>query len=373
MIHRETFVAQVFACMTALLCAGVSVSVHAELSRPDVSEEMKRVSAGSHRYLVKVYSLPNAQNPGSFSTGSGELIKNSEGVVRIITNQHVVGAESAFAWVQFDGEPAAQKVRVLGRDQLVDIALLEAPSPLPSRARAIPLTRTPLAIGERVYAVGYPGGNRTISFGLIVSLSSPAESSGVGMFFSHQAPIAPGSSGGGLIRFNVQGAEELVGVNTQVGITGGRLVSNFGMSIRPEVIGRIIDRLETERSITHSFLGFIVSDTVRANPFAYELYAKQAYPPRNSGAFVLRIVPQSPAGRAGIQVGDIIKKLEVFAQGRWIAIPFSSAAELSDTVFFDIRQGTRMRFVTERGLQVSTREFVIGGYPQEESQGDQGQ
>jgi S1-C subfamily serine protease len=350
-----------------LLAICTSFAVSAQTPR-DVSRDMNFLSEHMSKYAVKVYAVQNPEKPESMGTGSGELVRSTDGVVRILTNHHVVGPLAETVYVQFDGAPFAQKVRVIGRDPLVDLALLEAPSPLPDRVRPIAIAnaaRSPLAIGNLVYAVGYPSGGRNISYGVINSTTSPHEESGVGIYFTHQAPISPGSSGGLLVRFNASGEPELVGINTQVAVQRNGMVTNMGFSIKPEVIERMIAKLENGQ-VFHAHAGLVVAGTEHANPYAYELGTKRPYPPPRPGIMVVHVAPNSPAHRAGLGRGDMIRKLEVQQGERWVNIPIPSAASLNDSLFFELAPGTTVRFGTTRGTQELTRTLVLERFPQSE-------
>ncbi|MDP3645844.1 MAG: trypsin-like peptidase domain-containing protein [bacterium] len=352
-----------FVLCILLLAVGMSnppIAAYAQGVPRDFAEGMRRIDAESHRYLVKVYVVMDPTKPlESMGTGSGELVRSADGVVRILTNAHVVGS-AATVMVQFDKERFAQEVAVLGVDTLVDLALLEAPRPLPATARPIAIAKRPVAVGDVVYAAGYPGGNRSISYGAVTSLSSGQGSRD--LMFSHQAPIGPGSSGGALIRFTDTGAEELVGINSQVYVLGGQLVSNIGLSIKSRVVERLMAKLEGEHSVTHAFIGVGLSDADKVNPYLFRATGG-TYPPAMSGIVVTHVVNGSPAARAGILPGDVIRKFEVFADGQWFEMPVRSAAELSETVFFDVAAGTQVRATTSRGTQEIGREFVLETYP----------
>lgn len=353
-----------------LLFIALTFPVFAQQSAPDtVGSDMKILSRDMGQFAVKVYSAMDPERSENLMTGSGQLVRGTDGVVRILTNHHVVGEKAEVVWVQFDGMQSAQKVRVRGKDRLTDLALLDAPSPLPVRAKPIKLGKfSDIAIGDRVYAVGYPAGNRTISVGWVNALTTPHEDMGIGIYFTHQSPISPGSSGGSLVKMSAQGEMELVGINTQVAVNAGKLVSNLGFSIRPDVIYRIMAKLEREQVLLHAFAGFIATDTMRAHPFEYEAITKSAYPPTRNEVIVRHSVPGLPAFRAGLSAGDLIRKLEIFADDRWQQIPFSGASALRDEFFFSIPPRSRIRLTTMRGSQEVLREFVPEEYPEQPKQ-----
>lgn len=331
---------------------------HAQTSR-DISRDMARISELMPGFTVKVYVRMNGgTEQEGLATGSGELVRNGDGVVRILTNAHVVGnAETVY--VQFDGQPFAQEVRVIGRGSTtrVDLALLEAPSPLPTSAKPIVIARTSLAIGQQVYALGYPSGNRQVSEGEINSLSSPHEDQGMGIFFTHQAPISPGSSGGPLVRFTATGEPELVGINTQVGVGAGGFITNVSYSIKPEVILRMLSKLETGL-VAHAYAGILLTDTRRANPYMFGIY-----PPPQQGIVIGGVFPESPAARVGLLRGDIVKKVEKQTGDRWENLTSDSATTLRDRIFFDVPPGSVVRFTIMRGKEESQRTLTLEQFP----------
>ncbi len=331
-------------------------------TRPfDPPADMRLISTRMPSFMVKVYSA-DPENPALMGSGSGELVKNSDGVVRIITNQHVVG-KAQKVYVQFDGQPKAQLVSVLGKDPAIDLALLEAP-PLPAGVTHIEFAKS-ISIGDRVYAVGYPSGNRTITGGEVGSLSTRLEDIGIGVYFMHTAPIAPGSSGGALVRIvsTASGNRlELVGINTRVGATATHIVS-IGMSIRADVVERMIPKLESGQA-SRAFLGVLLVDTSRANPYEFS----RAYDQLPDGVIVRFVLPNfpghpNPALRSGIAPGDRITKFEISQDGSWVDIMRgASATQLRDLVFFDVAPDTEVRATTVRGGTRHVRSWRLGEY-----------
>ena len=202
-----------------------------------------------------------------------------------------------------------------------------------------------------------------LSQGIVGSQSTPQGLVGMNLHFSHQAPIAPGSSGGALICLNSQDEEELCGINTAVGVKEGKLISNFGMSIRMQgVVSRLLPKLERERSVSHPLMGIALVDTKRVNPIVYETFAKSSYPPDRPGVMVLQVARNSPAGRSGIQPGDMIRDCEILLEGQWVKFPITSAAQFTEDVFFGVSPGTRMRLKTQRGPETLGREFELDDF-----------
>jgi len=350
----------------SLLILLMPISAYAATPPKDFAEGVQRVNTESRRYLVQIFSLPNPDNPQAMSTGSGELIRSTGGVLRIITNAHVVG-QAKKVMVYFEAGGYAQEVEVLGVDKAVDLALREAPRSLPSFVQPIAIAKTPVHVGDAVYADGYPFGNKNVTFGVITSLSSAYAQSGLDLFNSHQSPVSPGNSGGALVRFTDQGEQELVGINSQIVSKSGGSVY---LSIRASVINRMLVRLEQERSVSHPYMGIVLGDPDRVNPYIIKS-AGGAYPPAVQGIVVIRVAKNSLAARAGIKEGDIIRKFEAFLDGVWFELPVEKAEELVNAVFFDLTPDTRVRIQTTRGSQNIGRDFVLETQPEMKEKEDE--
>ena len=149
---------------------------------------------------------PPVPNPSMPITGSGFIIK-ANGLA--ITNQHVV-QDKEDIYVRLSNGTQT-RAKVLGRDTVGDIALLqiESETPLP----VVPLGDSDaLRVGEFVVAIGSPFGfENSVTFGMISGKRRNfLSSSAVGGYLQTDASINTGNSGGPLL--NMRG--EVVGVNT---------------------------------------------------------------------------------------------------------------------------------------------------------------
>jgi S1-C subfamily serine protease len=331
--------------MLFALCMMVPSAAFAQSAPKDFSEGIRRVKAEIPKYLVQVYAPQG-------STGTGVLIRDEDGILGLTTNAHVVG-QSERVMVRFEGGGYSQEVEVLGKDPAVDIALLKVPENLPTFAQPIDIDTDPAEEGDMVYAAGYPFSNRNLTFGVITSLSSPSGYGGVDVFYSHQVPLAPGNSGGALIRFKSNGKQALIGLNTAISKIG---LVNF--SIRASVISRILPRLKRERTVIHAAMGLGIADPEKANPYSIKA-AGGSYPPGVRGIVVIGVGRGSPADRTQIKEGDIISKFEALMDGEWIELPVTSAENLANAIFFDLPPDTRVRIQTNRGNQTIGRELVL--------------
>lgn len=174
-------------------------------------------------------AVPLVETP--LGRGSGILIDQR----RVVTDAHVVSPFETVT-VRFRDGRTDEAVRVIGLDQMADLAVLELSSSVPYTAAAFG-PGTGLAIGEELYLVGYPasfeeGAQPTISRGL---LSRFRTWEAIGMtYLETDASAAPGLSGGAV----VSSAGAVVGV-TQFAVSSGFTLAASGDDVDARVRGLI--------------------------------------------------------------------------------------------------------------------------------------
>ncbi len=282
------------------------------------------------------------------SLGSGVVFKDKEGL-GIITNNHVISNSPYAAYVVFFGTENAVKVNIIGRDPSLDIALLSVPDRLPLSVTLFDLNKQPLdvSIGDEVYAVGYARGTWMPSVGWMNSKSS----AGSPIFFTHQAPLQPGNSGGPLLRFTEKCVTEVVGINTMMGTVG--LLS---FSVPMKYVKKMLPRLRTEKIVEHAYTGLRMFDVKKLPPPLFEQKAQREYR-GESGIFVFSVAPDSPGDKAGVKAGDLITELKYKGQ----VVPFKNADDLFVTIFFDFKPKDEIELVTKRGTQTLKRTIILEG------------
>ena len=228
------------------------------------------------------------------SAGSGVIVDAKEGLV--LTNAHVVdGADEIDVTLQDDRN---FKAEIIGTDPASDIALL--------RIEADNLIEIQMAdsaaaqVGDFVLAIGNPFGlGHTVTSGIISALGrSGINPEGYEDFIQTDASINPGNSGGALV--NLRG--ELVGVNSAIISRGGGNIG-IGFAIPSNMARSVMDQLLEFGEVRRGLLGVNI---YTITPDIAEAYGIKD----NKGALVSQVMPGSAAEQAGVEAGDIIRKVD---------------------------------------------------------------
>ena len=235
---------------------------------------------------------PRVQN----SLGSG-VILSSDGYV--VSNYHVVGGATDIRVVLNDRREISGNVIL--SDQESDLAVLKLNSDEVLPYLELRKSDT-VEVGELVLAIGNPFGvGQTVTNGIISGLARTGIASGSakGYFLQTDAPINPGNSGGALI--DISGA--LIGVNTSIlSRSGGS--NGIGFAIPADLVGQfLIQAKEGRTSFIRPWAG------MRGQPITFEMAASLGLPAM-SGMIISELHELSPFSLAGIQVGDIITKVD---------------------------------------------------------------
>ncbi|MBL1176317.1 MAG: PDZ domain-containing protein [Pantanalinema sp. GBBB05] len=233
-------------------------------------------------------------------TGSGFIIK-SDGL--ILTNAHVVSGADTVMVALKDGREL--RGRVLGADSLTDVAVVKVEATnLPTVAMGDSETLRP---GEWAIAIGNPLGlDNTVTVGIISATGRRSSEVRVPdkrvSFIQTDAAINPGNSGGPLL--NQRG--EVIGMNTA--IIGG--AQGLGFAIPINTAQRIAEQLVATGKVNHPYLGINMvglspdlKQQINADPSA-NIRVQD-----DRGVLIARVMPNSPAAKAGLRMGDVIKRI----------------------------------------------------------------
>ena len=240
--------------------------------------------------------IPNSRERGQ---GSGIVI---DGQGMVLTNAHVVDGAERVEVTLASGEELEGSV--LGIDPVTDLAVVRI-AKIPG-LKAAPLgDSSALDVGDWAIALGTPYGlERTVTLGIVSSLHRNITSLGFSdkrlELIQTDAAINPGNSGGPLI--NASG--EVIGINTLVRSGPG---AGLGFAIPINLAKGVAAQLSQGDSVVHPYLGL---QLVPLNPRLAR--DNNADPnallqlPERDGALVQRVIPDSPADRAGLRRGDLV-------------------------------------------------------------------
>ena len=211
----------------------------------------------------------------------------------LLTNAHVVGSSRAGTVAFADG--SSGEFLVVGRDPLSDLAVIRAQVPTPEPA--VLGDSDELVVGQLVVAVGSPLGlSGSVTAGVVSGLgrSLPARSGQAVRLIEDviqtDAALNPGNSGGAL----ADSAGRVVGVNTAVAGYGLGLAVPINTTTR-----QIIADLTSDGRVRRAWLGVAGAPV----PLPPEITERTG---QRRGLRVVEVVPGSPAGVAGIYLGDVI-------------------------------------------------------------------
>ena len=252
--------------------------------------------------LPSVVTVINyASNGQPQSSGSGFVVDAAKGYV--ITNNHVVtdtrtsGAGSSFDVVFSNDKKASAKL--IGRDPFTDVAVLQVAAQGLKAATLANSDEVP--VGALTVAIGSPLGEfqNTVTHGIVSAKGRRvAETSQVILedLIQTDAPINPGNSGGPLLW---AATHQVIGVNT-LGVTQATGI-NFAVS--SNTVRQIADEIIANGRVVRGYIG------IQYSPITPRQAAQLGLPTGTIGIIVSQVVPGSPAEQSGIQVNDIITKV----------------------------------------------------------------
>ncbi len=234
-------------------------------------------------------------------TGQGSGIAlDDEG--RVVTNAHVLEDSETLQVLLPSGRMV--KAKVIGSDIRRDVAVIELADVDNSLTPAQFGSSQNLRVGQLAVAVGSPFElNQTVTAGIVSAIgrvepsygceiagTMSAECAGVAMIQT-DAPINPGNSGGPLADRN----GHVIGMNTSIR-TEGFLSANVGVgfAIPSDTVLLVAQRLISGEPIGTAFLG-ILGETPTDG---------------RAGALIIEVQESSPAYKAGLEVGDLIIRVD---------------------------------------------------------------
>jgi|KBSSwiStaDraftv2_1062776.scaffolds.fasta_scaffold119026_2 serine protease Do len=283
--------------------------------------------------------------------GSGVIVDPS-GIV--LTNGHVVRNAQDVKVTLGDGRQLPAKI--LGTTDLYDLAVLKVEG---KNLPTAPLGNSDdLVVGEWAIAIGSPFGyllndtQPTVTAGVVSATrrdikSEVAQSGMYKNMIQTDAAINPGNSGGPLV--NAEG--EVIGINTFIFTQSGGSIG-LGFAIPINLARRILQEIRTYGRVRTAWPGMTLQEVT---PYiAQRLGFKDL-----GGMVVSRVEASGPAARAGVQVGDRIRKVN----GRDV-----DSVDDAQRSIYGAAVGDQLKLVLERDGKTQNVSLTLSEAPRDRDQ-----
>jgi putative serine protease PepD len=222
----------------------------------------------------------------SQAEGSGFLYDKSGDIV---TNEHVVAGAKSIKVQFWNGQTVVGTL--VGSDSSTDLAVVHVKA-LSSLIHPLTLgDSSNVQVGDPVIAIGSPFGlPQTVTNGIVSALHRTMDAPNnftISNSIQTDAPINHGNSGGPLIDADA----EVIGVNSQIQSEGGGS-NGVGFAIPSNTVNSVVSQIVAGKTVAHAYLGVTVEPPAAAQ-----------------GAGIAQVLPNTPASRAHLKVGDVIVKL----------------------------------------------------------------
>jgi len=258
-----------------------------------VTQLAEQVGPATAKIEIQKRSADKPSEGAASGSGSG-FVFTPDGY--LITNSHVGSGASRIEVTLPGTEP--QQARLVGEDPHTDIAVInipghDLPSVLFGESRS-------LKVGSIAVAIGNPFGlSFTVTAGVVSALGRSLRTQTgrlVDDIIQTDAALNPGNSGGPL----VGSSGRVIGVNTAM----FRPAQGICFAIAIDTAKLIALKLMREGAIRRAYLGLGAQTVPIVTRLRRHHDIAQA-----TAAFIVEIVAQSPASRAGLREGDLIIQL----------------------------------------------------------------
>jgi len=343
----------------------VRIEVRQERRRPERRQPPRRLPDGLRRFFE--FGVPDEwrryfeEMPRAPRAGLGTgVIVDPRGY--IMTNNHVIeGFKEGEVHVTLYKAKASLTAKVVGTDRKSDLAVIKVEAGKPLQAIVFGDSDA-VEVGDWVLAVGHPFEySNSVSHGIVSAKGRTNALRGlrrtdfaVQDFIQTDAAINPGNSGGPLVDLD----GKLVGINTFIASRSGAF-NGLGFAVPSRIAKKVSDALIHRGRVVRGYLGVSITDII--DPVARQFGEKDAKTMAKAlglkspeGAFVVKVMPDTPAAKAGLEAKDVIVEFD----GR----PIASRDDLTSIVR-DIDVGSKVRIKVHRQGKIKVLQTTIAEQP----------
>ena len=270
-------------------------------------QPLKQVSLASRMVAQKVKpsvvsirarKLGDGDTDGQWNAFGGEVMQGfGSGVIMsdegyVVTNAHVIDNAESIR-VELHDRRVYDAIEV-GRDEISDIAVLKI-----NASGLIPATwgdSEELQVGSIVWAIGSPYRyEQTVTSGIVSAKDRLGDPKGrVKNLLQTDAAVNPGNSGGPL----VDSDGNVIGINTSI---YGEYFRGISFAVPSSTAQFVYEQILERGNVVRGFLG------ARPTEVNHRMSERLGLPDLE-GALLVRIQPDTPAFRAGLQTNDVVRK-----------------------------------------------------------------
>lgn len=276
-------------------------------SLDELSASLQTLAARVRPAVVQIFSTGYTTPEDSESTNASSLLSaqrsTGTGVILtadgyIVTNNHVVQAARRIevrlsSATRAEARQSTVIAKLVGADRDSDLAVLKIDrTDLPFLSLG---DSNDLKQGQVVMAFGNPLGlEGSVSMGIVSSTGRRLQPDDPMVYVQTDAPINPGNSGGPL----VDTAGNVVGINTFI-LTQSGGSEGLGFAIPSNSVRNAYEQILKDGHVHRGQIGVVVQSITKILADGLSL-------PQDWGVIAADVIPDGPADKAGLKVGDII-------------------------------------------------------------------
>ena len=316
------------------------------VSLADMVENASKAIVGIVNYKNQTSPLSPASENVQSGSGSGVIFKKEGEFAYIVTNNHVIeGAEKIEVSLENGEKTMAELV---GADALTDLAVLKIDEKYADEVLEFG-DSDKLRAGEQVVAIGNPLGldfSRTVTQGIVSAVKRSINvNTSAGQWdlnvIQTDAAHQSGNSGGALLTID----GKVIGINSLKISRNG--VEGLGFAIPSNDAVPLIDEMMKNGKIERPYMGISMAELEQIP----RMYVKDLPEDVKGGVMVTAVDPESAAGKAGVEVEDIIVAIN--------ETEIANSNDLRKLLYTDLKVGDTASLKVYRGGELKTIEITL--------------